>query len=77
MRIIRLDERMVRHPEVREVPLVLGGPARERFHLQRNHSLVPAGISGDERFVKVDRFGGVVGRGLPFAAVFAEVVVVA
>mmetsp|Transcript_58723 Transcript_58723/g.124680 ORF Transcript_58723/g.124680 Transcript_58723/m.124680 type:complete len:220 (-) Transcript_58723:109-768(-) len=73
VRVIGLDERVVRHALVFEVPLVFGGPAGQRLHLDEDHPLVPAREARDDRLVKVDPLRHLIRRRLPLAVPAAEV----
>lgn len=71
--IVGLDERMVAHSESPKIPIILGGPPRQRLHLQENHALVTGWVASNNCLVKIDVCWNVVFRKFPFTIAATEV----
>mmetsp|Transcript_11484 Transcript_11484/g.26241 ORF Transcript_11484/g.26241 Transcript_11484/m.26241 type:complete len:294 (-) Transcript_11484:315-1196(-) len=66
MRVVGLDEGVVRCTLEGEVPLILGGNSRQSFHLNIHHSLIATGIANDDSLLVVHVGGHVGVRRHPF-----------
>ena len=71
--IVGLDERMVAHSESPKIPIILGGPPRQRLHLQENHALVTGWVASNNCLVKIDVCWNVVFGKFPFTIAAPEV----